>query len=440
MLLWGWRWRAAVLALPAMSRFQPKYATTCVERFLRYVTYDTQSEEGVDAYPSTPKQLDLQRLLEAELRQLGLQDVRLDQHGYLTATVPATVESAPVIGFVSHVDTSPEMSGAGVVPIVHADYQGQDLVLPDAADAVLKRADNPDLEAVVGHDVITASGSTLLGADDKAGVAVMVAAAEYWMAHPELPRGEIRLAFTPDEEIGRGTEFFDVPAFGARYAYTVDGGAAGELEVETFSADSVRITFHGFNTHPGYAKGRMVNALRVFADFLGRLPKDSLSPETTDGYQGYIHPNVVEGGVERVTVRILLRDFDSAQLAVQRQLLERLAAEAVAAWPGARFDIETKETYRNMREVLDQHPVVVEVARRAMEEAGLEVVSPPVRGGTDGSRLSFMGLPTPNIFCGSHNIHSRLEWTSDYELHKAVEVVLEIGRLWSEEAATRRID
>ena len=364
-------------------------------------------------------------------------DVQLDRHGYLTATVPATVPVAaarevPVIAFVAHVDTSPEMSGAGVKPIVHRGYQGQDLVLPDDPSAVLRLAESPELAAVFGWDVITASGTTLLGADDKAGVAAIMGAAEYWMAHPEVPHGSIRVAFTPDEEVGRGTEFFDVEAFGARYAYTMDGGGLGELEVETFSADSWIATFQGNNTHPGYAKGKMVNSIKVMADFLHRLPKDRLSPETTEGYEGYVHPNVIDATVDRSSVRFLLRDFVTARLAEHRQQLEDLARQTVADWPGSSVSFELRPSYRNMREVLDQHPQVAAIAEQAIRNAGLEVRTRPVRGGTDGSRLSFMGLPTPNVFCGAHNIHSRLEWTSDYELHRAVEVMVEIGRLWTE--------
>ena len=413
---------------------EPRYRTSCVERFLEYVTFDTQSAEGAGRFPSTEKQLVLLRRLTQELEGLGLEDVSMDEHGYVMGSIPATTKKrdVPVIGFLAHVDTSPETSGTDVTPILHRDYQGQDLVLPDDPTAVLRRAQCPALEKEVGRDLITASGTTLLGADDKAGVAEIMAAAEYLMAHPEIPHGTIRVAFTPDEEIGRGADFFDVQRFGARYAYTLDGAGAGELETESFSADSMSVTFHGFNTHPGYAKGTMVNSLKVAADFIHRLPKDSISPETTEDYRGYVHPNVVEGGVESTTVHLLIRDFETAKLNRKEKWLRRLAAESVEAWPGSRVEIEVKETYRNMGTILDQHPEVVENAREAMRRAGLEVSSPPIRGGTDGSRLSFMGLPTPNLFAGQHSIHSRLEWASVWEMHKAVEVIIELARVWEE--------
>jgi tripeptide aminopeptidase len=413
---------------------EPRFPTSCIDRFLRYVTFDTQSEEGSASYPSTEKQWDLLRLLAEELRQLGLDDVALDDHGYVFATVPATTakQGVPTLGFLAHVDTSPETSGRDVRPILHRGYEGQDLVLPDDPNAVLRLADSPELAAEIGRDIITASGKTLLGADDKAGVAEIMAAAEYLMAHPEIAHGKIRLAFTPDEEIGRGTEFFDVERFAAAYAYTLDGGAAGELQTETFSADSFTVTFRGINTHPGYAKGTMVNSIKVAADFLHRLPKDDLSPETTEDYQGYVHPNVVEAGVERTRIRFLIRDFSTPALAKKESWLEELARVTVADWPGSTVDFEVRPSYRNMREILDRHPEVVERAREAILRAGLELRESPIRGGTDGARLSFEGLPTPNLFAGQHNIHSHLEWASVWEMHKAVEVIIELVKLWEE--------
>lgn len=415
---------------------EPPYPTTCIERFLRYVTFDTRSENESETYPSTAGQLDLLRHLAAELRELGAAEVAMDEHGYVTATLPATTEKAgvPVIGFIAHVDTSPEVSGTDVKPIVHRDYQGGAIALPDDPTAVLRPEDDEDLAGAVGHDLITASGTTLLGADDKAGVAEIMGAAEYLLAHPEIPRGEIRVAFTPDEEVGRGTEHFDVEGFGARYAYTVDGSGAGELESETFSADSVTVTFRGFNCHPGYAKGRLVSSLKVAADFLARLPREGLSPETTDGYQGFVHPHAVEGGVETTVVKLIVRDFVTAELAEKEALVERLAAEAVAAWSGSSYEIRVEESYRNMKEVLDRHPQVVEVAAEAIRRSGLKLVTRPIRGGTDGSKLSFMGLPTPNLAAGQHGIHSRLEWADVWEMHKAVQVIIEIAKLWEERA------
>jgi tripeptide aminopeptidase len=402
-----------------------------LERFLRYVAIDTRADESSTASPSTPGQLVLQRLLAGELRALGLADVTLDEHGYLMATVPATAPGAHrTIGFIAHVDTSPEMDGADVKPIVHARWDGSDIVLPDDATAVLRAGDDPVLAACIGHDIVTASGTTLLGADDKAGVAIAVAAAAYLIAHPEIPHGPIRLGFTPDEEIGRGADRFDVARFGAECAYTIDGGRAGELEYESFSADVMRVTFHGFNTHPGYARGTMVNAIKAAARFVDRLPRERLSPETTDGYDGYVHPYQMDASVERTSVRVLLRDFDTARLRDQQALVEQLARE-VAGETGTRVSFEVQEQYRNMREVLDAHPLVVERAREAIRRVGLAPIEKPIRGGTDGSRLSFMGLPTPNLFAGEHNFHSRLEWTSRQELELGVRTVVELARLWA---------
>jgi len=405
-----------------------------LERFLRYVQIDTQADEASESYPSTAKQLDLLRLLVEELRQLGLADAEIDEWGYVMATIPATTAKAgvPTIGLIAHVDTSPEMPGGGVKPIVHQDYQGQDLVLPDDPTAVLRVADDPALGDQIGHDLVTASGKTLLGADDKAGVAVIMTAAEHLLSHPEIAHGPIRIGFTPDEEVGRGTLHFDVARFGAACAYTLDGGARGEIESETFSADAMTVTFQGFNLHPGYAKGRMVNAIKVAADFIGRLPKDELSPETTEGYEGYVHPYVVDAGVDRTSVRLLIRDFTSPGLEEKEKLLEGIARATVADWPGASVETKVEESYRNMREVLDRHPEVLENAREAIRRAGLEPVEKPIRGGTDGSKLSFMGLPTPNLFAGEHSFHSRLEWVTAQDMEKAVETVVHLARVWEE--------
>jgi len=410
--------------------------TSVVERFLRYVTYDTQSAEGSPTYPSTAKQLVLLDRLVEELREIGLADAARDEHGYVMATIPATSrkKNVPVIGFVAHVDTSPESPGAGVKPIVHRGWQGADIVLPDDPTAVLKLSENPALKEQIGNDIITASGTTLLGADDKAGVAEIVAAAEFLVAHPEIPHGVVRIGFTPDEEVGRGTERFDVKKFGAICAYTLDGETRGSLEVETFSADAMIVTFQGFNTHPGFAQGRMVNAIKVAADFIHRLPKDRLSPETTEGREGFVHPYVVSAGVEKTSVRFLVRDFVTAGLAEKEKFLEQLARETAAAWPGVSVSVKVEESYRNMKEVLDRHPQVAENAREAIRRAGLEVRQKAIRGGTDGSRLSFMGLPTPNIFTGEQNFHSRLEWVSAQDMEKAVEVIVNVCRIWEERA------
>jgi tripeptide aminopeptidase len=370
-----------------------KMKTRCVERFLEYVKFDTQSCEDSDTFPSTAGQLDLLRHLRDELLALGLDDVVMDEYGYVFATVPANSTKT---------------------------------------DVPVSPADNPLLARQIGNDIITASGTTLLGADNKAGVAEIMTAVEYLVAHPEIAHGAIRIGFTPDEEVGNGTKYFDVERFGAHCAYTVDGETLGELQVETFSADSITATFHGLNTHPGFAKGKMINAIKVAADFINRLPKDGLSPETTEAYEGFVHPYVVDAGVERTSVKLLVRDFNTAGLADLEQVVERLAMEAVNAHPGSRADIDIEESYRNMKVVLDRHPDVVDYALEAIRRAGLEPRVEPIRGGTDGSRLSFMGLPTPNIFAGEHNFHSRFEWISTADMHKAVEVIIELCRIWEE--------
>jgi tripeptide aminopeptidase len=408
--------------------------TSALERFLRYVTIDTRSDEHAATTPSTPGQLVLLGLLAAELKELGADEVSMDEHGYVMATIPATSSrtGTPVIGFIAHVDTSPEMPGHDVKPIVHARYDGRDLVLPDDPAMVLRAADNPPLLSQIGNDIVTASGLTLLGADDKAGVAAIMAAAEHLLEHPEIPHGVVRIGFTPDEEIGRGADRFDVGRFGAACAYTLDGGGLGELEYESFSADAVTVTFKGFNTHPGYAKGRMVNAIRVAADFISRLPRTGMSPETTDGYEGYLHPYQMQAGADRTTVKVLVRDFATPALQEKEALVDAIAREVVAAHPGSSFETVVEQSYRNMREVLERHPQVVDYARDAIRRAGLEPVERPIRGGTDGSRLSFMGLPTPNLFAGEHNFHSRLEWVSAQDMDKAVEVIVRLSERWNQ--------
>jgi tripeptide aminopeptidase len=408
--------------------------SSALDRFLRYVTFDTRSVEGSSSFPSTPGQLVLLRTLVAELQALGVADAQMDEYGYVMATVPASPgrEQAPVIGLIAHVDTSPEMPGHGVKPIVHARYNGRDLRLPDDPGAVLRAADNPALAARIGDDIVTASGLTLLGADDKAGVAEIVAAAEWMMTHPDAPHGPVRLAFTPDEEIGRGADHFDVQRFGAVCAYTLDGGGRGELEFESFSAGAITVTFKGFNTHPGYAKGRMVNAIRAAADFISQLPRDEMSPESTDGYDGYLHPYQVQASVDRTSVKVLVRDFVTDALKAKEARVAAIARDVLQRHPGASMDVVVEESYRNMREVLERHPQVVEYARQAIRRCGMEPIEKPIRGGTDGSRLSFMGLPTPNLFAGEHNFHSRLEWISAQDMDKAVEVILRLCESWSE--------
>ena len=407
--------------------------TTALERFLRYVRIDTRSDENSRSVPSTAGQLTLMHLLADELRAIGAADVVVDGNGYLTATVPpaAGYEHVPVIGFIAHVDTSPEMSGTDVRPIVHERYDGRDIVLPDDPSAVLRASEHPALAARIGDDIVTASGLTLLGGDDKAGVAEIMAAAEYLLAHPEIAHGRLRIGFTPDEEIGRGADHFDVQRFGASCAYTLDGGSRGELEWESFSADLFTAVFKGFNTHPGYARGTMVNAIRVAADFIASLPRHELSPDTTDGYDGFVHVYSVEASVDRTVVKVLIRDFVSGELGTKRALLEHLARAAVDACPGAELQTSVTPQYRNMREILERHPAVIEHARAAIRRVGLEPIERPIRGGTDGSRLSFMGLPTPNLFAGEHNFHSRLEWVSAQDMDKAVETIVRLAEEWA---------
>jgi len=409
------------------------FTSSAASRFLRYVTFDTQSDERSQSYPSTPGQLVLLNRLVDELKELGVADASIDQYGYVMAALPATPgkEQVPAIGFIAHVDTSPEVSGANVRPIVHKNYDGRDLVLPDDPSLVLREADNPELKGQHGHDIITASGLTLLGSDDKSGVAEIMAAAEYLATHPDIPHGPIKIGFTPDEEVGRGTQYFDVTRFGARFAYTLDGPQCGELEIENFSADAMTVTFKGFNAHPGYAKGRMVSAVKLASEFVHRLPRHGLSPETTQGYEGYVHPHTIEGGVERSVVKMLLRDFATRGLDEKARMLTDLAEEVVRPFPTASVEVERHESYRNMKEVLDRYPEVIEHAKAATKRAGLTPLFRQIRGGTDGARLSFMGLPTPNLFAGEHNIHSRLEWTSVQDMDKAVEVIIEICRGWA---------
>jgi tripeptide aminopeptidase len=410
------------------------FTSSAAPRFLRYVTFDTQSDETSSAYPSTDKQLLLLNQLVEELHEMGVDDAATDTYGYVMATVPASPgkDHIPTIGFIAHVDTSPEVSGANVRPIVHKNYDGRDLVLPDDPSNILRESDNPELAAQHGHDIITASGLTLLGADDKAGVAEIMAAAEHLMRHPEIPHGPVRIGFTPDEEVGRGTQYFDVAKFGARFAYTLDGGKRGRLEVENFSADAITLTFRGVNFHPGYAKGKMISALKLAAEFVHRLPSSGMSPETTADYEGYVHPHAFKGAVEVSTVKLLLRDFTVEGLADKARVITRLAQEVVRPFPAASVEIKVEEQYRNMKEVLDKHPEVIAHAKKAMREAGVTPDLHQIRGGTDGARLSFMGLPTPNLFAGEQNLHSRLEWVSVQDMDKAVEVIVLICRSWAE--------
>lgn len=414
----------------------PPFQHRVRDRFLRYVQIDTQSDPESGTVPSTEKQKNLGRLLVEELKSLGVTDAELDEYGYVYATVPATVEhDVPVLCFCAHMDTSPDCSGANVKPIVHRNYDGSPIVLPDDPAQVIDPEQHPDLKKQIGNDIITASGTTLLGADNKSGVAAIMDAVEYWMTHPEVPHGKIRILFTPDEEIGRGVDHVDMDKLGADYGYTIDGEAAGTLEDETFSADAVTIRIRGVSAHPGFAKGKLENAVKIAADILAALPKDRLSPETTEGREGFIHPVSVQGIAEEATIQFIIRDFVTEGLKEKEALLKSIVDEVMARYPNSRAEFIVTEQYRNMKEVLDQHPLVVELAEEAIRRAGLQPVRRSIRGGTDGSRLSFMGLPCPNIFAGEHAFHSKHEWVSVQDMEKSAETIVHLAALWAERTA-----
>ncbi len=402
-----------------------------LERFLRYVRIDTQAEEGASTYPSTARQLDLSRLLVDELHEIGVGDAILTEHGYVLATIPGAV-GAPVVGLIAHVDTTPEAPGGGVQPIVHEAYGGHAIVLPGDTSQVLDPGDEPALAGRLGHDIVTSDGTTLLGADDKAGVAEIMAAAAFLVRHPDPAHATVRIAFTVDEEVGRGTEHLDLDAFGADVAYTLDGSGLGELEIETFSARTVRISIRGRGAHPGSAKGKLVNSVKLAADLIAALPRDRLSPETTEGREGFVHPSRISGSAEETVISLLVRDHDDAALDRHTELVRRLAAEVVAREPHARVTVDVADTYANMRAVIDRHPRVVAAAEEAIRRAGVEPVRSIIRGGTDGAVLSARGLPTPNIFTGGQEYHSLREWASVHDMAAAAATVVELVRVWAE--------
>lgn len=408
--------------------------SSVLERFLRYVQIDTQSDPNSETFPSTAKQRNLSNLLAEELRALGIADAHVDEHGYVYATIPSNSgrKDVPVICLCSHVDTSPDVTGENVKPIVHRKWDGSDIILPDDHSQVLRIGELHDLDQQIGNDIVTASGTTLLGADNKAGVAEIMAAAEYLLANRQIRHGVIKILFTPDEEVGRGTEKVDLQKLGADFGYTVDGEAIGTLEDETFSADGVKITIHGVSTHPGYAIGKLENALKIAAEILARLPKDKLSPETTQDKEGFIHPVQMEGIQEKAVLSFIIRDFTVAGLHEKEAFLKGIMEEVLKGYPNSSTEFKVQEQYRNMKEVLDQHPEVIQNALTAMERVGLNPIQRSIRGGTDGSRLSFMGLPCPNIFAGEHAFHSKLEWVSVQDMEKAVEVIVELAQVWEE--------
>jgi tripeptide aminopeptidase len=411
----------------------PGYNHIAAERFMNYVQVDTQSDPASPSQPSTEKQKDLSSILVKELLAMGIKDAELDEHGYVYATIPATSnKNVPVLCYCSHVDTAPDCSGNGVKPCLHKNYDGKDIVLPDDPTVVISTKDHPYLKERIGDDIITASGTTLLGADDKAGVAIIMDLANYLIQHPEIPHGKIRILFTPDEEVGRGVAKVDMKKLGARYGYTLDGGERGHLEGETFSADGVTVTFNGISAHPGYAKDKMVSAIKAAAAFVDKLPRHEWCPEKTEGMQGFVHPVYMEGVLEKATVQFIVRDFDTAKLATHEQRLRELVDQTVREFPGITTEFVVKEQYRNMKEVLDNEPQVMDNAEEAYKRSGLTAQRMSIRGGTDGSRLSFMGLPCPNLFTGEMGIHSKQEYVSVQDMEKAVEVLVNLAQVWEE--------
>jgi len=404
-------------------------------RFLRYVQIDTQSDPNSETFPSTEKQKDLAKILVEELQEIGISDAHFDEFGYVYASIPAnSTKSVPTICFCSHMDTSPDCSGANVKPIIHRHWNGEDIILPDDTSQIIKLSEHPDLAAQIGNDIITASGTTLLGADNKAGIAEIMAATAFLQKNPQIKHGTIKLLFTPDEEIGRGTDKVDLVKLGADFAYTIDGESLGTLEDETFSADGVSILIKGVSTHPGFAFGKLENAIKIAGDILSALPKDCLSPETTQNMEGFIHPTQISGIQEEVKLDFIIRDFNVAGLIEKEELLQNICKEIMTRYPHSHVDFRITEQYRNMKEILNQHPQVSEYAIQAIEMCGIKAEKRSIRGGTDGSRLSFMGLPCPNIFAGEHAFHSKLEWVSVEDMEKASQVIVNLVQIWEQNA------
>jgi tripeptide aminopeptidase len=408
-------------------------AHTVTERFLRYVVIDTQSDPASPSCPSTEKQKDLGRLLAAELREMGVSDAHLDDHGYVYATVPANTDKrVPVICLCSHMDTSPDCTGTHVRPQIVRDYRGGDIVLPADPSQVIRFAEHPALAHQIGHDIVTSDGTTLLGADNKAGLAEIMDAVHFLVKNPQIKHGTIKILFTPDEEIGRGVDKADLKKLGADFAYTIDGESAGQVEDETFSADAATITIEGVSTHPGFAKGKMEHAIKIAAAIVDRLPKNTCSPETTEGREGFLHPIGLSGTLEAAKLGFIVRDFTERGLGEKEELLENIIKEVMADYPRSTYRIDIQQQYRNMKQVIDRHPEIVDYAVEAIRRAGLDPVKTAIRGGTDGSRLSFMGLPCPNIFAGEHAFHSRLEWVSRQDMEKAVQTIVHLAMIWEE--------
>ncbi len=407
-----------------------------LERFLSYVKYDTQSSEESETYPSTLKQLELSKQLLLELKELGLKDVEITEHGYVFGTLPSNVDyKVPTIGYIAHVDTSPEVSGKNVAPVITKNYPGGDIVLKNDRSQIIEFKVNPALKDCIGHDIITSDGTTLLGADNKAGIAEIMGALHYLIENPEVKHGKIRVSFTVDEEVGTGTQHFDVKQFAADYAYTIDGETVGEIEDETFCADTAIVRIKGVNVHPGYAKNKMINGIKIAAHFIDQLPADRMSPETTEKREGYLHVHSIKGGVEETEIVFLVRDFDIDGLKDKEDFLKKLCKDVESRYPKASLSVEIKESYRNMKLILDKHPQVVEYALEAVDRTGIKSLKNLIRGGTDGARLCFMGVPTPNVFTGGHNFHSKKEWISVQDMAKAVETIVHLSQIWAERSS-----
>ena len=403
------------------------------KRFINYAKIDTQSDPESSTCPSTLKQKNLGKLLVEELLEIGINDAHIDENGYVYATIPSTTEkNVPVICFCSHMDTSPDCSGENVKPIIHDNYQGENLVLPDDTSIVIKLAEHKDLQHQIGNDIITASGTTLLGADNKAGVTEIMEAASFLVKNPAIKHGVIKILFTPDEEIGRGVDKADLKKLAADFAYTIDGETLGSIEDETFSADGATLLINGVSSHPGFAKGKMESAIKILAEILDVLPKDKLTPETTSGKEGFIHPVAIKGQVEQAEAQFIIRDFTDEKLAEHGNLLRQITEEILKKYPNSTYNLVIKEQYRNMKQVLDQFPKIVEYGIEAIERAGVKAKKQSIRGGTDGSRLSYMGLPCPNIFAGEHAFHSKQEWVSVRDMEKAVQTIINIATIWEE--------
>lgn len=417
-----------------MQKYQ-NHAKGLQARFMQYVQIDTQSDPLSPTIPSTLKQKDLAKLLVEQLLEIGIKDANLDEFGYVYATIPSNSDKqVPVICFCSHMDTSPDCSGTNVKPIIHANYQGQDLVLPDDNTIILKMSEHPDLKDQIGNDIITASGTTLLGADNKAGVAEIMEAAAFLVQHPDIKHGTIKILFTPDEEIGRGVDKADLKKLGADFGYTIDGETLGSIEDETFSANGAILTIHGVSTHPGFAKGKMESAIKILSDVISSLPSECLSPESTEGKEGFLHPVSISGSVEQAEARFIIRAFDDEELKANGELLDATVQNIIEDFPNATYELKITEQYRNMKKVLDQYPQVIANGIAAIERAGITPKQQSIRGGTDGSRLSFMGLPCPNIFAGEHAFHGKQEWASVQDMEKAVETIINIAMIWEEQA------